>query len=93
MEWEDFKKHLGLTDKENINIDLVKSNYNNLSHGLLTTLNNLKQKYEMKEESVEVIKIKILEEIETHKDEFEKYGYDIGYDDGYADGLNARKRK
>ena len=47
----------------------------------------------MKPESINILKENILKEIENHKDEFEKHGYDIGYDDGYADGLNARKRK
>ena len=93
MEWEEFRKHLGLTDKEEHQIKFIQDNLYDLSPDLLNLLNNLKQYYEMKQESIDIIKTKFLEEIDRYKDEFEKQGYDIGYDDGYADGLNARKRK
>lgn len=93
MEWEDFRRHLGLTEQEENKIYFIKDNIGDLSLEILKLLNDLKQRYEMKPESINILKENILKEIENHKDEFEKYGYDIGYDDGYADGLNARKRK
>lgn len=93
MEWEDFRRHLGLTEQEENKINFIKDNMGDLSLELLKLLNDLKQRYEMKPESINILKENILKEIENHKDEFEKHGYDIGYDDGYADGLNARKRK
>ena len=93
MEWEEFRKHLGLTAEDEQEIKFIKDNLYDLSPDILNSLNNLKQYYEMKQQSIDFIKIKILEEIDRYKDEFEKSGYDVGYDDGYADGLNARKRK
>lgn len=93
MEWEEFRRHLGLTEKEEKEISYMKNNMIDLSDNLLKLLNDLKQYYEMKPESIDILKEKIFNEIDKYKDEYEKRGYDTGYDDGYADGLNARKRK
>lgn len=93
MEWEEFRRHLGLTKQEENKINFIKDNIGELSPDLLKLLNDLKQRYEMKSESINILKEKIFNEIEKYKNEYEKQGYDIGYDDGYVDGLNARKRK
>lgn len=93
MEWDDFRKHLGLTPKEEDQISFVKDHLNELSPEMIKLLNDLKQYYKMKPESINLLKEKIFEEIERYKDEYEKQGYDIGYDDGYTEGINSRKRR
>ena len=52
MEWEDFRKHLGLTTKEENQIKFTKDHLYDLSSDLITLLNNIKQKYEMKQEQI-----------------------------------------
>ena len=93
MKWEDFIKRLNLTDEERREIDSVKNTINpfDLSQKLTTLINNLKQKYEMKETSVEILKNEIKEEIQRYKEEYQNIGYDIGYTDGYSDGINSKR--